>query len=149
MATATLRFEDFKMDAVDAIWERIQSAVAQGTLGVLGLRLWWNLPRMRRRFDQLGRLVSGADVRTEGDRKILREVAQHVQSVGDALSGCRDEVAGISRHLPFRGAILNLFDVLIVEAEDLAETAALGASAEFANLVREDLKSQHIASVDG
>ena len=149
MATTALRFEDFRTDAVDAIWERVQSAIAQGTLGVLGLRLWWNLLCMHRRFDHLSRKVSRADVRTEDDRKILRAIARYVQSVGDALSDCRDEVAGITRPLPFRGAVLNRFDVLFVEAEDLAETAALGASSEFANLVHEDLKAHRAAVADG
>lgn len=39
-----------------------------------------------------------------------------------------------------------LFEDLIVSAEDIAETAALGASAEFANLVKEDLAG-HNASL--
>ena len=149
MATAALSLEDFRMDAVDAIWERVRSAIAQGTLGVLGVRLRWDLWRMHCRFDHLSREVSKADVCTEDDREILRKVAQHVQSVGDALGDCRDEFAGISRPLPFRGAVLNRFDVLVVAAEDLAETAALGASSEFANLVHEDLKAHRAAQVDG
>lgn len=146
MATATLRPEDFEMDTVDAIWERVRP---QGSLGVFGLGLCWDLLCMRRSLDQLSRAVSAADVSSEGDREVLRRVARRQQSLADALSRYRDEFAGIPRPLPFRRVVLRLFDALVTETEDLAETAALGASAEFANLVHEDLKSHHIANVDG
>jgi len=146
MATATLRFEDFEMDAVDAIWERVRP---QGSLGVVGLCLCWDLLCMRRSLDQLSRAVSAAYVSSEDDRKVLRRVAQRQQSLGDALSRYRDEFAAIPRPLPLRGVALRLFDGLVVKAEDVAETAALGASADFANLVHEDLKDHGIAKVDG
>ena len=61
----------------------------------------------------------------------------------------RDQLADSRPHLIFRVAGDRLFGALVVKAEDVAETAALGASMEFANLVTEDLKSHAASRADG
>ena len=135
--------EDLQMDALNAIRERmqsVQSMIARGSLGIVGLRLCVNLLRLRREFGRIGRAISAAEVRTEDDRRVLVSVAQRQQNAADVLSACRDQFAGIRRAVPLRGVVMHLFGALVITAEDVAETAALGASAEFADFVKENLK---------
>ena len=147
MLVATMASQDLTLDATQAIRERVQLAAARGRLGILGLGLCADLLRLRRRFGRVEREVAALDVYTEDERKLLREFARCHQEVADSLDGYRDQLSAM--RLPFLGTILGrLFEALVVCAEDIAETAALGASAEFANLVKEDLKG-HASPDDG
>ena len=140
MRVATMAVQDLKTDAIDAIRADVQLAAARGSVGILGLGLCAKLMRLRGKLDDMGRLVSAADVRTDEDRMLLGEIARSHQTLADLLSDARDRIA--AKPPPFfRFAIVHLFDGLVVQAEDMAETAALGASAEFAALVKEDLQS--------
>ena len=148
MLVATMASQDLTLDATQAIRERVQLAAARGRLGILGLSLCADLLRLRRRFERVEREVAALDVYTEDERKLLREFARCHQEVADSLDSYRDQLAAMG--LPFLGPILGrLFEALVVYAEDIAETAALGASAEFANLVKEDLKGHNVAQDDG
>lgn len=147
MRVATMESQD--VDAIDAICKRVQLAAAQGSVGVLGLGICVNLMRLRRRLDNMERIVAAREVRTEGDRRLLREVAQVHQRFANTMSRDRDQVAGMQPSPFFKFAIIRLFDALVVKAEDVAETAALGASVEFADLVNEDLKGHSAIKADG
>ena len=128
--------------AVDAIRERVRLAAAGGRLGILGLGLCADLLRLRRRFGQVEREVSALDVRTENERTLLREFAECQHGVAESLESCRAQLPQVQP--PFFGTLFGrLFEDLIVSAEDIAETAALGGSAEFAHLVDEDLKGHN------
>lgn len=140
MRVATMAVQDLTTDAIDAIRADVQLAAARGSAGILGLGLCAKLMRLRGKLDDMGRLVSAADVRTDEDRMLLGEVAQSHQALADVLSDARDQTAA-KQPPPFRFAIVHLFDALVVQAEDMAETAALSASAEFAALVKEELQS--------
>lgn len=131
-----------------AIRERVQRAVPQGSLGILGLGLWVILMRLHAKLDRMGRTVGAMDVRTEEDRRLLGELAQNLQRFADAMGSQSDRAAGM-KPFPFRFVIVRLFDALAVKAEDIAETAALGASVEFANLAKEELKRHSAAQADG
>lgn len=147
MLVATMS-QDVTLDVTEAIRQRVQLAAARGQLGILGLGLYANLLRLRRRFGRVEREVSALDVRTEEDRSFLREFARGYQEVAESLDSYRDQLE--TMRPPFFGAVLaRLFDALVVSAEDIAETAALGASAEFADLVKEDLKGHRTAQTDG
>ena len=61
------------------------------------------------------------------------------------MTGCREN---LPTSTPLKFIIVRLLDALAVKAEDVAETAALGASVEFAELVKEDL-GRSAAKVDG
>ena len=141
MRVATMAVQDLKTDAIDAIRADVQLAAARGSVGILGLGLWAKLMRLRGKLDDMGRLVSAADVRTDEDRMLLGEVARSHQTLADVLNDARDRIAAKPPPPLFRFAIVHLFDGLVAQAEDMAETAALGASAEFAALVKEELQS--------
>ena len=131
--------------ALAAIRERVQRAERRGRLGILGLGLCADLLRLRRRFERVACEVADLDVRTENERTLLREFARCQQLVAERLESYRNQLPTMqpsSLGTLFGG----LFEDLIVSAEDIAETAALGASAEFANLVKEDLAG-HNASL--
>ena len=129
-----------------AIHERVQGAVARGSLGILGL--WVKLVRLHSKLDRVGRTVSAMDVCAEEDRRLLHECARNLQTCADTMSSQSDNM-GFMKPFPFRSVIVRLFDALAVKAEDVAETAALGASVEFANLVKEELKRHSAAKADG
>lgn len=131
--------------ALDAIRERVQRAVGRGRLGILGLGLCADLLRLRRRFERVACEVGDLDVRTDNERTLLCEFARGQQQVAESLESYRNQLPTIQPSS--LGTLFGrLFEDLIVSAEDIAETAALGASAEFANLVKEDLAG-HNASL--
>lgn len=145
MRVAAMEPQDLPLDAIEAICKRVQLATAGG---ILGLGVCVNLVRLRYRLDRMGCAISGRDVRTEADRSLLRYLAQFHQRIADAMSRDRDRIAMQPRPF-FWFVIVRLLDALVVQAEDVAETAALGASAEFADLVKEELKGRSAAGADG
>ena len=149
MRVVAMGSRELPLDATDAISKRVQLAVAQGLCGILGLGVCVNLVRLRRRIDKMGRTISGWDVRTEADRSRLHKTAQFHQRIADAMGSDRDRIAAMRPPPLFRFPIVRLFDALVVQAEDVAETAALGASAEFASLVEEELMGRGAAAADG
>lgn len=149
MPATTMEFPDRSMAAVEAILERVQLAVARGHLGVLGLGVCVTLLHLSRTLDRMGRVVSAADEHAGDYRRFLREVAQGHQRVAERMSRDRDRLASMRPSPAFRFIILRLLDAIVVKAEDVAETAALGASVDFANLVREDLNRRSVVKTDG
>ena len=152
MRVAIMESEDLAMGAIDvctttieAIRQRLWLALAQGSLGILCVIILWYAGRV---LDEVGDAISAADVRSEEDRRRLREVAENHQRFAAAMGSYHDQLADRQWSL-FRVVGGRLLDALVVKAEDVAETAALGASLEFANLVKEDLKGHDASSVDG
>ena len=141
MRVATLQPQDHALEAINAVCERVQFAVARGHLGVLGLGLCVRLLHLRRNLDKFWREVSAAEVSTAGDRDVLRQVGRFCQQVADRMGGDRDRLASMQRPPFFLFMLLRLFDPIVIKAEDMAETAALSASVEFAGLVKEDLRA--------
>ena len=149
MRVAAVKSEALALDEIDvrtSIIKAIRKRVllARGSLGTLYVILLY----ARSELSQVGHAISAADVRSEGDRRLLREVAKDLQCFADAMSSCRSRLAD-SRWSLFKVVVVRLVDALVVKAEDVAETAALGASLEFANLVKEDLKDHEASRVDG
>ena len=145
--------EDPTMDAIYVVTstiERLRLALEQGSLSIrivfmlLGMlyRLW----NVRRLFDQVGDAISTMDVRSEDDRTLLREVAQEHQRFVDVAGSLRDRLADWRL---FKVVVVPRLDALVIKAGDIAETAALGASSEFANLVKEDLERHNAPRVSG
>ena len=149
MRVAAVEPQDLTLDAIEAICKRIQLAAARGLLGIVGLGVCVNLVHARHKLGKMGRTISAMDVRTEADRSLLRKIAHLHQRLADAMSRDRDRIAAMQPPPLFRFAIVRLLDALVVQAEDVAETAALGASAEFADLVDEELKGRSAAGADG
>ena len=149
MRVVAVESEDIPLEAIDAICKRVRFAAAQGAIGTLGLGVCANLIRLRYRLDGVKCAISLDDARTEADRTRLRKIARFHQRIADAMSGDRERIAAMQPPLLFRFAIVRLFDALVVQAEDLAETAALGASAEFADLVEKELMGRRAAAADG
>ena len=145
MRIATMESEDSTMDAIVVFTSTIEHALAHGSLSIqIVIGLW----QARRVLDKLSRTISAADVRSEDDRAHLLDVAQGVQRFADTMDNYRDRLANRQRSL-FKVVVVPLLDALVIKAEDVAETAALGASLEFANLVKEDLKGHDASRVDG
>ena len=134
---------------VDTALKRLRLTLAQGSRGVvLVANLWYT----RRMLDRSRDAISATNVTSEADRDLLHQVATCHQSFADVLEGIRGQLASERlplRLAPFRFAAMRLLETLVVEAEDLAETAALGASAEFAKLVKEDLRNHGVVYVNG
>ena len=141
-----MELPDHSMAAVEAILERVQLAIARGHLGILGLGLCVALLRLSRGLDRMARVVSAADEHTGDYRAFLRDVAGGHQRIADRMSRDRDRLASVRPSPALRFIIVRLLDALVVKAENIAETAAFGASVEFANLVKEDLKSRGAAA---
>ena len=134
---------------VDASLKRVRLALAQGSCGVLFVAYLWHT---RCFLDRASDAISGADVTSEADRELLLAAARHHQRFTDTLEGIRDQLADERlplRLVPLRFLAVRLLEILVIEAEDVAETAALGASAEFAKLVKEELRNHGVAYVDG
>ena len=151
MSAALTGIEDLAIDPidvftsmVDANFKRVRLALAQGSLGVLLVVSLW---RTRQFLDLAGKAISAADVSSKADRELLLDVARRHQRLADALEGIHDRLA--DERFPFRFATVRLLDSLIIKAEDVAETAALGASAEFAKLVKEHLMDREAAQING
>ena len=149
MRVAAVKSEALALDEIDvhtSIIKAIRKRVLlpRGSLGTLYVTLLY----ARSELSQVGHAISAADVRSEGDRRLLREVAKDLQCFADVMSSCRSRLAD-SRWSLFKVVVVRLVDALVVKAEDVAETAALGASLEFANLVKEDLKDHEASRVDG
>lgn len=149
MRVAAMGPQDLPLEAIEAICKRVQLAAARGFLGIVGLGVCVNLVHARHKLDKMGRTISAMNVRTAADRSLLHKVAQFHQRIADAMSSDRDRKAAMQPRPFFRFAIVRLLDALVVQAEDVAETAALGASAEFADLVEEELKGRSAAGAVG
>lgn len=151
MRVAAMESQDLLLavEAIDAICKRVQLASARGSAGVLGLGLCVKLVRLRYKLDDMARGISAADVRTDEDRGHLREVARSHQRIADHARSASAMLADLQPRPFLRFALMRLFDTLVVQAEDMAETAALGASAEFADLVVEELKGRNAATAVG
>lgn len=79
---------------------------------------------------------------TEEDRARLLELARRLQALVSALDDCEGELkrSRITRSMPIRGRLLlRRLAQLAEEADDVAENAALSASARFAELVHQEL----------
>lgn len=149
MYVAAMESQDLLLEAIDAIFTRVQHAVARGFLGILGLGVCMNLIRLRRRLGKMGRIITAKDVHTDADRRRLRKIAQFHQHIADSMSNARNLLADMKTRPLLQSRMMRLFDNVVVQAEDVAETAALGASMEFANLVKEDLKGRSTAKAGG
>ena len=79
---------------------------------------------------------------TEEDRARLLELARRLQALVSALDDCEGELkrSQVTRSMPIRGRLLlRRLAQLAEEADDVAENAALSASARFAELVHQEL----------
>lgn len=79
---------------------------------------------------------------TEEDRPRLLELARRLQALVRALDDCEGELkrSRITRSMPIRGRLLlHRIAQSAEEADDVAENAALSASARFAELVHQEL----------
>ena len=139
---------DERTMAIEVLAKRVQLAVARGSLEV---RLWMTLLRSRRALRTTRGCLDRAEVRSTEDRVLMSEVARgHTRFVATLERG-RDRLTedGGTRPTMFRRLSLRLMDGLVDEAGDIAETAALSASAEFARLVERDLDAHFAAGTRG
>ena len=118
MRVAAVKSEALALDEIDvrtSIIKAIRKRVllARGSLGTLYVILLY----ARSELSQVGHAISAADVRSEGDRRLLLEVAKDLQRFADTMSSCH------SRWSLFKVVVVRLVDAL-VKAEDVAETAA-------------------------
>lgn len=135
---------DERTTAIEALAKRVRLTVERGSLEI---RLWISLVRALRAFRTMGAALSRAEVVTAEDRALMAEVARGHARCATTLRWGRDRLVSNGDHSTgvFRRRNLHLMDTLLDDAGDLAETAALSASAGFARLVDRELAAHREA----
>ena len=136
---------DAKTSAIEAAAKHVRLVLVRGAVGavflLLGAISLFYLWRIGRHIAAVRALLAETDVETDRDRSQMRNVASHLGQAAAALDAAHAALV----HRPgvripiFNRMITNRLEVLSFEAEDVAETAALAASAAFARLVEKDL----------
>lgn len=135
---------DERTTAIEVLAKRVRLAVERGSLEI---RSWLSLVRALRAFRTMGAALSRAEVVTDEDRALLAEVARGHARFATTLRWGRDRLVSNGDHRTgvFRRWNLRLMDTLMDDAGDLAETAAPGASSDFARLVDRELAAHREA----
>lgn len=144
MSTTTLTFNELDTDAtiLEAHAKRLHVAVMKGWLALLCTVLMCYLYRSRVHVNRLRRILSNLDIRTPEDRAHLREGASRLAAAAKTLNATFDllQKRRAALHVPWVGApMMRSLESLICAVEDVAETAALGASQDFATVVRSEI----------
>jgi len=151
MTTTTLTFTDLDTEAtiLEAHAKRVHRAAMQGVLFVLGTVACYYLRRAKTKTRRLRTLISGLDIRTADDRAHMAEGAKKLAAAAAALNAAYEQLerAHTARAVPVVGAaMMRYLDDVACMVEDIAETAALGASKDFADTVRAEVRKIEASS---
>ena len=137
-------------------WQMVRRCHAATSIFVLCITILRYLSRIRGNMNDLRTMISSLTFTDDDDRTLLRQPAQELGRVAVAWDATRDRwVTEIAPRLPGNIPLMSRFSSMIEHrledlacmSEDAAETLALGASQPFADLVRQNLGSNHSASV--
>jgi len=139
--TAELTFDDLDTEAtiLEGQAKRVRQAVLKGSMLLLGGKACFYLYRARRRTARLRATLSSLQVVTIQDRQLLRAGAVRLASAAEALNAAHEQLEQAKAHqeIPLFGArMMRYLDDVACGIEDIAETAALGASQDFADAIR-------------
>lgn len=149
MATATtLRLHDLSdldtaASIIEAAAKRVRTVILRGGLIAIGGVTCYYLHKAQRKGAQLRQKLSSANVQTQADRALMRDIAS---SLGQAARALDQAFAEFEKHrvsrMPVFGSMLERkLEDLVCAFEDMAETASLGADSAFARSVRVDLRN--------
>ena len=103
--------------------------------------VWYRLWRLEKSAEKVRIGLSKFKVENQDDRNALKILASKMTETSELFVGLHDLLEEQTGPLVlFRPPLLRQLDNLSCEFEDIAETAALGASEAFANAVRERLE---------
>ncbi len=120
--------------------------------------LWRGNRRIRGKLEKLRKLVSSLTIEDEDERTKLREPARRLGKCVDELDVVHGKWVGeivprIPSCIPLRGwfgpGVARQLEELACMTEDIAETLALAASGDFAQLVRQELDASDIGTAQG
>ena len=138
--------------------EIVSRAQAATNVILLFIILWEGNRRIRAKLQKLRKLVSSLTIEDDDERAKLLEPANWLRKCVDALDGMHakwvsEVVPRIPSYIPFKGwfgpEIACQLEELACMTEDIAETLALAASGDFAQLVRQELAASGLASAQG
>ena len=150
MTTLAIGLVELDTDAsiVQAASKRVRYALAASSAvmvtGVGCVYLW----RSHRTIGKVQSAISRALIKTSEDRALLRGVACSLGESARALHAAlmEGEKRGVRQWPGFGPKLMNMLEELEASVEDAAETAALGASEEFAAVAKRrvtDALEQH------
>ena len=103
--------------------------------------VWYRIWRLEKLAEKVRTWLSEIKVENQDERNALKIVASQIAESSELFVGAHDVLVEQTGPLVlFRPPLLRRLDYLSCEIEDIAETAALGASEAFANAVRERLE---------
>lgn len=140
-ALDTLSF-DADVALTSAAAKRAQLAAAQANVMVATGIMCWEIGRVHRASARLAQALSDACIETPEQRMVLAEAARTLAGTVRALDAsiARMRARRIDELIPIFGTRLVVkADALAELVEDIAETAALGASEAFARAVEHEL----------
>ncbi len=142
--STTLTFDEFDTDAtvLESQAKRVRHAILSGSMMLMGGKACFYLYRARRKTEALRTLLSSLHVETGQDRQMLRDGARRLASAASVLQAAHEQLEQNQAHkaIPLFGTrMMRYLDDVACAVEDIAETAALGGSAEFADLVRDEI----------
>ena len=137
---------DADSSMVEAIAKRLRKTILQKTLStqITGYRAWRCLKEMEKVSREIHSDLMRLDVSTEDDRNNLLEIARQISKASETIWDAHNhlEQSELSKRIPIFGTrILIQLSDLSCDLEDMAETAALGASEEFAQAVQKRLET--------
>jgi hypothetical protein len=139
---ATLQLFKLDTDAslIEAAAKRMRTAAQEASIVVLGAVVCFYLHRAQKAGNKLRDSLSKIDIKTTEDRGLLKEIATNLGQAATALESAyeQSERRRVDRY-PFGSQLLRQLEELACTFEDMAETAALGASEAFAAALRDEL----------
>ena len=140
MTTATLSLRELDMESsvIEAASKRVGVVLAQGSLvPILGIGCFY-LHRAQRMSAKLRKALSAVEIKTPEHRAIMKDIALNLTQATAALDQGFDEIKkmGVSRVPLFGQKYMTMLEDLAITTEDMAETAALAASAAFGREIR-------------
>ena len=91
--------------------------------------------------EDVARFLGEVKVKTNEDRKLLRELAVAASEAAKRLEQGMESVNALPKSVPWRQNAYDKFEHLVCRIEDIAETSALASSREFAKLVETQMQS--------
>ena len=145
MSAAAIRLVELDTDAsvIEAASKRVHLALLHGSLIAHGATICFYLHRAQAIGERIRRELSHAEIETAEDRAVMKEVAANLGQASRAFERAFEEaeVTGIAKWPIFGNQLVRQLDQLACCLDDLAETAALGASEAFAASVLNELQN--------
>lgn len=137
---------DVEASVLEAASKRVRLAIRQSHFAAIGGVGCFYLHRAQRSTSLIKSALSGAHIVSAEDRAMMRDIACNLGQASVALHFAFEDFSslGAAKWPVFGPLLMAKLEDLACAVEDMSETAALGASEEFATAVRTEIQ----ASVD-